>query len=263
MTEHVETAERPAPATRLSWHWRGPTRGSWHWRGPTRGNWRWRGLYFAGVMLAAAGLVTGLASATLDATGSGTGSASTGSVVLGINGAATRTCAYGSLLPGGLTGSATCALSISYTGTLTAFLSLTVQVQARAGSGGALLYDGTNASGLTLSVSDGHASYSVPAGPGTTGGSCPSGFTCWTAANDLAAWYNGSAPNLTFANGDSVTFTVTPLFPSTVGNTYQGGTATVTLTAQAVQAPGNPLPSGCTTATIGHPCPGSGTFTWS
>jgi hypothetical protein len=37
----------------------------------------------------------------------------------------------------------------------------------------------------------------------------------------------------------------------------------VTLTAQAVQAPANPLPAGCTTATIGQPCPATGTFTWS
>jgi hypothetical protein len=242
MTGHLETAERPPAGGRRSW--------------------RWRGLYLAGVVLAAAGLVTGLASATLNVTGSGTGSAATGSVVLGVNAAATRTCSYGSLLPGDLTGAATCALSVTYTGTLTAFVSLTVQVQAKAGPGGAVLYNG-NGGGLTLSVSDGHAGFTVPAGPGTTGGSCPSGFTCWTAANDLAAWYSGGAANLSFASGDSATFTVTPSFPATAGNGFQGGTAAVTLTAQAVQAPGNPLPSGCTTTTIGRPCPASGTFTWS
>ena len=243
MTEHLERAERPAAGARRSW--------------------RWRGLYFAGVMLAAAGLVTGLASATLNATGGGTGSASTGSVVLGINAAATRTCSYGSLLPGDLTGAAPCALSVTYTGTLTAFLSLTVQVQAKAGPGGSALYNG-NAGGLTLAISDGHNSFTVPAGPDTTGGSCPSGFTCWTAANDLVAWYSvGAAANLKFSSGDSATFTVTPGFPKTAGNGFQGGTAAVTLTAQAVQAPGNPLPPGCTTSTIGEPCPASGTFTWS
>jgi hypothetical protein len=96
-----------------------------------------------------------------------------------------------------------------------------------------------------------------------TGGSCPSGFTCWTAANDLAAWYGGNgAPNLAFAAGTPVTFTVTPGFARTAGNSYQGGTATVTLTAQAVQAAGNPLPSGCGLSTIGQPCPADSTFTW-
>jgi hypothetical protein len=225
---------------------------------------RWRAGYLAGVVLAVTGLVTGLASATLNVTGGGTGSASTGSVAMSTNATASRTCGYGSLLPGDLPGTATCALSVTYTGTLTAFLSLTVQVQAKAGAGGVPLYDGTNAGGLTLSVGDGHAVFTVPTGPGTTGGSCPAGFTCWTAANDLAAWYaaNG-APNLGFTSGTPVTFTVTPSFPKAVGRAYQGGTATVTLIAQAVQAPGNPLPSGCTTATIGRPCPAGGTFTWS
>jgi hypothetical protein len=141
-------------------------------------------------------------------------------------------------------------------------MSLTVQVQARPGTGGAALYSG-NTAGLTLSISDGHSTFTVPAGPGSTGGSCPAAFTCWTAANDLAAWYSNGTPNLTFADGDFVTFTVTPSFPKTAGNGYQGGTATVTLTAQAVQAPGNPLPPGCTTATIGQPCLATGTFTWS
>jgi hypothetical protein len=230
--------------------------------GSSRRTWRWRATHVAGVVLAAAGLATGLASATLNATGSGTGSASTGSVVMSANSAATRTCSYGSLLPGDLAGSATCALSVTYTGTLTAFMSLTVQVQAKAGPGGAAVYNG-NTNGLTLSISDGHSSFTVPAGPGTTGGSCPAGFTCWTAANDLAAWYSNAVPNLTFSAGGSVTFTVTPSFPKTAGNGYQGATAAVTLIAQAVQAPGNPLPSGCTTATIGQPCPATGTFTWS
>jgi hypothetical protein len=234
-----------------------------HRAGPARRSWRWRATYFAGVVLTAAGLVTGLASATLNATGSGTGSAATGSVAVGLNSAATRTCGYGSLLPGDLTGSATCALSLTYTGTLPAFVSLTVQVRAKAGPGGAPLYGG-NGAGLTLSVSDGQRSFTVPAGPGVTGGSCPSGFTCWTTANDLAAWYDGNgAANLTFGAGAAVTFTVTPGFARTAGNSYQGGTATVTLTAQAVQAPGNPLPSGCGISTIGQPCPATGTFTWS
>jgi hypothetical protein len=234
--------------------------------------WRWRGVYLIGLVLAVTGLVTGLASATLNATGGGTGSASAGSVAISTDSAASRSCGYGSLVPGGLAGpaagrpdnSATCSLSVSYTGTLAAFLSLTVQVQARAGAGGVPLYDGTNVSGLTLTVSDGHGSFTVPTGPGTTGGSCPSGFTCWTAANDLAAWYAGNgAPNLTFTSGTPVTFTATPSFGRAAGNAYQGGTATVTLTAQAVQAPGNPLPTGCTTAAIGRPCPASGAFTWS
>jgi hypothetical protein len=225
--------------------------------------WRWRGLYVVAVASAVAALVAGLAAAYLTTTGSGTGSASTGSVAMSVNAPATHTCTYSSLSPGNLTGSVTCAFSVTYTGSISAFASLTVAIQSKAGSGGHLLYDGTNTSGLTLSISDGHHAFTVPTGAGATGGSCPATFTCWTTANDLAAWYSGSTPNLTFANANAVTWTVTPLFPAWVKNPYQGGTATLTLTAHAVQAPANPLPAGCTTSTIGQPCPASGTFTWS
>ncbi len=49
--------------------------------------------------------------------------------------------------------------------------------------------------------------------------------------------------------------------PSPPGNTYQGGSTTVTLTFHAVQSANNPLPATCTTA--GAQClPGSG-FVWS
>ena len=81
--------------------------------------------------------------------------------------------------------------------------------------------------------------------------------------DDLAAAYSGSTPSLTFANGDTATWTVTPLFPSTVDNAYQGATATLTLTAQAVQAPGNTIPASCNTSTIGQNCPSDGSFAWS
>jgi hypothetical protein len=142
-------------------------------------------------------------------------------------------------------------------------MSLTVQIQSTKGIGTKPLFDGTNTTGLTLSISDGHRTFTVPTGAGSTGGSCPVGYTCWSASNDLAAAYSGSTPNLTFANGNAVTFTITPLVAKVNGNPYQGGSATVTLTAQAVQAGANPLPAGCTTSTIGQPCPATGSFSWS
>jgi hypothetical protein len=225
--------------------------------------WRRRGLRLAAAAAAAAGLVTGLATAAGILNGSGTGSASTGSVTLGIDAPATQVCSYGSLLPGNLAGAGACTLAVTYTGSIPAYLSLTVQVQAVAGAGGEPLYDGTNSTGLTLLISDGHHPFTAPAGPGVTGGSCPATFTCWTAANDLAAWYSDGTPNLTFGSGDAFTATATPLFPDTAGNAYQGGAATVTLTVQAVQEQANPLPAACTVATIGQPCPATGGFTWS
>lgn len=229
----------------------------------SRASWRWRGAYWVTAVVAVAGLLTGLGSASLSTGGSGTGSAGAGTVALTVNASATKTCGYNALLPGALTGSATCSFAVSYTGSLHAYLSLTVQIQSKAGPGGTPLYDGSGTTGLTLSISDGQHSYAVPTGTGVTGGPCPAGYTCWTAANDLAAWYSGSTPNLAFASGDSVTFTVTPLFPKTAGNSYQGGTAAVTLVVQAVQATANPLPASCTAAAIGRPCPAAGSFTWS
>lgn len=243
MTTHFRIAGRPSAGTDRTW--------------------RWRVLYFAAVAVTVGGLVVGFASATVSGTGPGTGPAPTGSVAMSINASATHACSYVSLLPGELTGSAACALSVTYTGSISAYLSLTVQVQSKAGAGGDLLYDGTDTSGLTLSISDSHNNFVAPTGSGTTGGSCPLGFTCWTAANDLAAWYSNGASSLTFSNGDGLTFAVTPLFPGTVGDAYQGGAATVTLTVLAVQALANPLPVACAVSTIGQPCPASGTFTWS
>jgi hypothetical protein len=225
--------------------------------------WRWRGLYFAAFAAITGVLVAGFASATAIARGFGTGSASTGSVALNINGPAMHVCSYNALLPGDLDGSVSCSLSVSFSGSIPAYLSLTVQIQASAGAGGDLLYDGTNNAGLTLAISDGRHSYAVPTGPGRTGGSCPPGLTCWTAANDLAAWYSHVGAELQFSSGDAATFTLTPRFPRSVGSGYQGGTATVTLRAQAVQAPANPLPATCTTSSIGQPCPAAGPFTWS
>jgi hypothetical protein len=207
-------------------------------------------------------LVGGMAFASLTANGTGTGSTSTGTVAIGAP--VTQVCNYSKLVPGDLTGTSTCSMSVTYTGSLSGYLALTVAIQSKAGSGGHLLYDGSNTAGLSFSISDGHNKYTVPTGTGTTGGTCPSGFTCWTAANDLAAWYSGTTPSLSFASGNAVTWTVTPVFPRTAGNIFEGGTASLTITAQAVQgAPANPLPAGCTTSTIGSPCPASGTFTWS
>lgn len=222
---------------------------------------RWRKLYFAGLAAAVGAIGGGVAFATLTANGTGPGSAATSSVTIGAP--VVSTCTYPHLEPGD--SMSNCSMGVTYTGATSAWMSLTVMLQAKAGTiGGAKpLYDGTNSSGLTLSISDGHRSFTVPTGAGVAGGSCPIGYTCWTAANDLAAWYSGSTPNLSFANGKSVTWTVTPVFLRGAGNPYQGSTATLTLTAQAVQSAVNPLPASCTTSTIGQPCPASGLFAWS
>ncbi len=212
----------------------------------------------AAVVAAGAGIAYGF----LSDPGGGTGYASTGSASLTVNSPLSHVCSYSSLSPGDLTGASACSLSVTYGGSISAYVSLTVTVQSKAGAGGTPLYNG-NSGGLTLSASDGHNAFSLPAGPGTTGGVCPAGYRCWSDAYDIAAWYSGSTPNLLFVNGDGATFIVTPTFLKSVGNSFQGGTATVTLTAQAVQSAANTLPASCTTSTIGLPCPASGSFSWS
>ena len=119
-------------------------------------------------------------------------------------------------------------------------------------TGQTLWYEATSSTAFDL--------LAVPTGAGTTGGSCPAGYTCWTTEYDLAAPLSTGTPSPGFSDGDQATFTVTPYFLTTAGNSYQGASAILTLTAQAVQAPGNTLPNSCT---IGQPCPGGGSFSWS
>jgi hypothetical protein len=222
--------------------------------------WRARLLYVIGLTTAICGLLAGFAAASR-ILASGTGLASTGTVMLHVNGSGTQVCDYGLLAPGDLTGSATCTLSVTYRGSIPAYLALTIRISSKAGSGGSPLYDGTNTTGLTMRLREGQHNFTVPTGPGSTGEPCPAGFTCWTAPDELAAPDAGTA-GLIFHRGDTVTFVLTPIFDSATGNSYQGGQAKIALLVQAVQAPANPLPSTCDVSTIGQPCPASGTFTW-
>jgi hypothetical protein len=175
-----------------------------------------------------------------------------------------------------------CSFQVTYGGSISAYVGLDVLIVTKAGSGGTTLYDGTNSTGLTFKITDddtapappGGNSYGLPltvnagqkltttqcigTGPGDLGE--PTGSVCYQALDELAAH---GADVTTFMNTNEVTWTVTPSFPKTVGSTYEGATASLTLTALAVQAPANPLPATCTTSTIGQSCPASGSFAWS
>ena len=213
----------------------------------------------AGIAAAAA---TGLASGS-GSYGYGTGSASTGGVLLRVDERATRTCRLRLLVPGGLARAARCALAVRYGGSIPGYLSVSVTIRSKAGTGGRPLYDGSRTSGLRLMLGDGHRRYVVPAGSGRRGPRCPAGFTCWRIPHDLAAWYWRGRPHLIFLAGRRARFTLRAAFARSAGNGYQGGSAVVRLIASAVQAPANPLPRHCTIATIGRPCPGLRRFTWS
>lgn len=237
-------------------------------QGGTSSGRRWRVLGAVAAIAAAATLASGIALAFLVVNGAGTGSASTGTVTLTTT--ASTTCSYPDVVnPGDLMGATTCALSTKYVGSIPAYEALTINVQSKAGSGGSTLFDGSQSStgtggtGLTFSVTDGHTTFAVPSG---TGAPCrsPAGFTCWSSSFDLASTYAGSTP-LVFNDGSTVTFTLTPKLLAAVGNGYQGGTASITLIAQAVQATSNTIDclAGGTTPSVGQPCQAAGTFSWS
>jgi hypothetical protein len=226
-------------------------------------SWRWRAGVAVVLSIATGALATGIAYGFFGSSGGGTGSATVGTLALGVNAPASSSCDYANLTPGDLSGVTQCSLAVNYTGSVPAFVSLTVQISSTPGSGGGLLFNGSGSSGLTFAISDGQNSFQVPSGTGTTAAPCPAGSTCWTTPDDLASWYTGSTPSLVFTGSSPVvTWTVTPLFPTTAGNTFEGGSAKLTLTARAVQDTPNPLPLGCDTTSIGQSCPASGSFVW-
>lgn len=186
-----------------------------------------------------------------------------GHVSLRVNAASSTTCHIANLVPGDSPTPTPCRFSVTYTGTVPAYVALNVMVDSTSSRTGHALYDSGRADGITFVISDGHHTFSSPRTPGQSGGSCPRGRTCWSVANELAAWYQGSNANLIF-NHDSapVTWTETVLVPKSLSNEFQGASANLVLTAQAVQVSSNPLPTSCSAVTIGLPCTPTNHFTW-
>ncbi len=171
--------------------------------------------------------------------------------------------------------SGTCTYTVTYTGTLNAWVSLDVNASAVALSaytpsgsqtpigGEALLNNGGDVHGLSLSVSDTMGNFSagnpnnpsdlmVPlvtcpspdSSPAEGTGALGSATACnGTAdgqllANNNNAGDNGSnnAPDGSWAPGQSDTVTLSWQLPLTAPNTYQGSSAQIVLQANAVQA---------------------------
>src|SRR5579862_2193261 len=111
---------------------------------------------FGAIAITVAGLLAGLATGVGHAgQGSNNSPPVAGAVQVNLGTPATRVCSYASLVPGDLTGSATCSMPVTYSGAMPAYLSLTITIQSKAGPGGARLYDGTGLTGLTISAGDG------------------------------------------------------------------------------------------------------------
>jgi len=216
---------------------------------------------------ASIGAVAALASGTTfglysGSEASGGNSFTSGTVTVGTGTPTSVTCTITGMVPGdssagasiGSKADTTCTYNVKYTGSASAWLAVDVAVS----NGSTTLYDGT-ATGLQLYLKDASSTYLTSTAPtaGTTYKTAGGTATALPAAGitDLLVSTTAAATNT------AVSFSLDYALPIASGNTYQGGSATVTLTFHAVQSGNNPLPATCTTA--GAQClPGSG-FVWS
>ncbi len=208
----------------------------------------------------ASGTTFGLYSASQASSGN---SFTSGTVTVGTGTPTSVTCTITGMVPGdssvgaavGSKADTTCTYNVKYTGSVSAWLAVDVAVS----NGSTALYDGT-ATGLQLYLKDGSAnSYLTSTAPtaGTTYKTSGGTATSLPAAGITDLLVNTTAATTNTA----VAFSLDYALPIASGNTYQGGSATVTLTFHAVQSGNNPLPTACTT--IGQQClPASG-FAWS
>ncbi len=212
---------------------------------------------------AIAALASGVTFGLYSASEAGTGNSFTaGTVTVGTGTPASVTCTITSMIPGdssagapsGSKADTTCTYNVKYTGSAAAWLAVDVAVS----DGSTPLYDGT-ATGLQLYLKDASSTYLTSTAPtaGTTYKTAGGTATSLPATGITDLLVSTTAATA----GTAVSFSLDYALPIATGNTYQDGSATVTLTFHAVQAGNNPLPATCTTA--GAQClPGSG-FIWS
>lgn len=211
---------------------------------------------------AAASLAAGVALAFLSVDGSGTGTATTGTVRFGAP--VSSSCSYSKMAPGDVVGP--CTLSVSYSGSLSAYeaLSVLVETTAGTGTGARTLYDPATGGGMTFSLKDDQTSpvaYLLPTAVSACPTAAPAGTTCYELDDEVLSATPVASPH-------AVTFTLSPTFARSTSNRYQGGSATVVLTVVAVQAPANGIscsatPPSVSPPTPGKPCAASGSFGWS
>jgi hypothetical protein len=215
---------------------------------------------------AAATLVAGFTFGLFSATeSSGANTFTAGTVSVGLGTPTSVTCTVTAMVPGdssvgapiGSNGDPTCTYNVKYTGTATAYLGVDVAIT----TGTPALYDGTS-TGLQLYLKDATpATYITSTAPtagttyvqeGGTSASLPA-----TGESNLLVSTTAATTNT------AVSFSLDYALPILSGNSYQGGTATVTLTFHAVQSHNNALPGDCL---AGQQCNNAGddsTFSWS
>jgi predicted ribosomally synthesized peptide with SipW-like signal peptide len=199
-----------------------------------------------------AGFTFGLFSATES---SGANTFTAGTVSVGTGSPASVTCTITNMVPGdssagastGSKSDSTCTYNVKYTGSANAWLAVDVAVS----NGSTALYDGT-ANGLQLYLKDGAPATYVNGTSYTQQGGGSAALPVGTTSNLLVS-------TTAAATGTAVNFSLDYLLPSSAGNTYQGGSTTVTLTFHAVQSGNNALPGTCA---AGQQCNASGSFAW-
>jgi hypothetical protein len=212
---------------------------------------------------AAATLAGGVTFGLFSASGAGGANTFTGgTVTVGTNTPISVVCTIANMVPGDSSvgapiGSKTdtaCTYNMKYTGTATAYLAVDVAVS----NGTTTLYDGTS-TGLQLYLKDGTPTTYLTS-------TAPTAGTTFTAQGGTATLLPvGTTADLLVsptpaATNTAVSFTLNYAVPIATGNTYQGGSATVTLTFHAVQAGNNPITGACL---AGQQCLPTATFLWS
>jgi hypothetical protein len=213
-------------------------------------------------LAAVATLVGGVSFGLFSSNGtSGANTFTAGTVTVGPGSPSSVTCTIPSMVPGdssagapiGSKADTTCTYNMKYTGSASAWLGVDVTVT----NGSTALYDGT-ATGLQLYLKAGSTTFLTSTAP-TAG-------TTYTAQGGTSTSLSaGTTTNLLVSTtaattNTAVSFTLDYALPIATGNTYQGGSATVTLTFHAVQSADNPLPSACA---AGQQCNPGSSFVWS
>ena len=132
------------------------------------------------------------------------------------------------------------------------------------------LYDGSNNTGLNITITDGPHTFTTPVAADAE--TCPTSsqpfYAALQALTSPAADTCYMVPDLLLSTAvvPPTTTTISTLtanwsLPVTAGNAYEGGDVVFAFMAHGVQSANNALPSTCTA--VGQTCAASGSFLWS
>ena len=151
---------------------------------------------------------------------------------------ASNSCTFNNIAPGDPP--TTCTYTVEYSGSLTAWMLLSASITSTSGAAASPsvsvgtndLYDGT-ANGLQVAIVGESSEGRTFANPGQSFSPTGTNQVVYPLASCV------SCTGVQFQPGSSETFAVYAALPSWAGNVYQGGSATIQLTASAVQYPNN------------------------